>query len=74
MPIGTWHSTLGELDAVLPGVLAELKVIDRARRPFVVVSEPVTQRFVQFARVLRTSRRSTSTCAVSATTQPRVCA
>jgi hypothetical protein len=51
--VSTWKTTLADLEAVLPGVLEELRAIDSARRPFVVVDDVVTKRFVQFARIVK---------------------
>ena len=51
--IQTWKTTLAELAAVLPAVLTELRAMDRARRPFVLVDDPVAKHFVQFARIVR---------------------
>lgn len=53
MSISMWETTLAKLDEVLPGVLEELRSSDIAGRPFVVVSDPVTEKFVQFARVVK---------------------
>lgn len=53
MSISTRKATLAELETVLPGVLAELRAMDLARRPFVVVDDAVTKRFVQFARIAK---------------------
>jgi hypothetical protein len=51
--IKAWKTTLAELPAVLPAVLEELRAMDAGRRPFVIVDDPVTRRFVQFARIVR---------------------
>jgi hypothetical protein len=51
--IATRSTTLAALADVLPGVLAELKALDLAKRPFVVVDDVVTKRFVQFGRVVQ---------------------
>lgn len=51
--VGRWDTTLAELCAVLPAVLAELRAMDVGLRPFVIVGDPVTDRFVQFARVVK---------------------
>jgi hypothetical protein len=51
--IATWHTTLERLDQVLPGALAELRVLDLRTYPFAIVDDPVTNRFVQFGRVVR---------------------
>lgn len=53
MSIGTWKTTLADLGTVLPGVLSELRTLDLGLRPFVVVDDTVTKRFVQFARVVQ---------------------
>lgn len=46
-------TTLGQLHDVLPAVLDELRTIDLRRRPFVIVDEPITRRFVQFGRSVK---------------------
>ncbi len=53
MSVSMWETTLAKLGEVLPGVLEELRSSDIAGRPFVVVSDPVTEKFVQFARVVK---------------------
>lgn len=53
MSVSMWETTLAKLGEVLPGVLAELRDTDISGRPFVVVNDPVTEKFVQFARVVK---------------------
>lgn len=48
-----WKTTLANLILVLPVVLTELRDMDLGLRPFVIVSDPVTGKFVQFARVVK---------------------
>lgn len=47
------RTKLGELQRALEPVLEELRSSDLGRRPFVIVDEPTTKRFVQFARVVK---------------------
>jgi hypothetical protein len=53
MTIATYRTTLARLETDLPPVLEELRAMDlRRRRPFVIVDEPLTKRFVQFGRIV----------------------
>jgi hypothetical protein len=53
MAIIKWGTTLADLVGVLPVVLESLRTMDIGSRPFVIVDDPVTGRFVQFARVVK---------------------
>ena len=52
MTIGRWETTLADLGDVLPAVLTELREMDIGLRPFVIVNDPVMEKFVQFARIV----------------------
>ena len=49
--IARHHTTLGALEPLLAGVLSDLRALDLRRRPFVIVDDPVSRKFVQFARI-----------------------
>lgn len=53
MSVSMWETTLAKLGDVLPGVLEELRVMDISGRPYVIVADPVMDKFVQFARVVK---------------------
>ena len=53
MTIATHRTTLALLESVLPAVLDELRTMELRRRPFVVVDEPLSKRFVQFGRIVK---------------------
>jgi hypothetical protein len=47
------ETTLGKLRGVLAPLLEELRSSDLARRPFVIVEEPLSRRCVHFARIVK---------------------
>ena len=53
MNIFTRRTTLAALETDLPAVLWELRTMELRRRPFVIVDEPLSKRFVQFGRVVK---------------------
>jgi hypothetical protein len=47
------HVRLSNLEPALTLALEELLASDLARRPFIIVDDPVTKKFIQFARRFR---------------------
>jgi len=47
------RTTLAALETDLPAVLEELRTMELRRRPFVIVDEPLSKRFVQFGRIIK---------------------
>ena len=54
MPISKHRTTLAALETDLPAVLEELRTMELRRRPFVIVDDPLSKRFVQFGRIVKT--------------------
>lgn len=53
MIISTRTTTLAQLEEVLPAVLVELRTMELRRRPYVIVDELLSKRFVQFGRIVK---------------------
>ena len=53
MTISIRRTTLATLETDLPPVLDELRTMELRRRPFVIIDEPLSKRFVQFGRIVK---------------------